>query len=179
MPALIDGELGITIVESLAIVFHLADRFPNSELFPRDPAAKALAMSAAAEMHAGFMGLRMNCPMHSLAVARKHGDIAFAKPEVQQDVQRLQQLWEALLHKFGTGEPNSFLFGSKPSVADIMYAPVAIRFKAYDPDHNVLSKKSQDYVNTLLNMEAVQEWIEGAKLESADLDIAQYEGYAD
>lgn len=179
VPALIDEELGVTLVESLAIVLHIAERFPQAGLFPSDPAAKALALSASAEMHAGFMGLRMNCAMHCTVVARTHGAEAFAKPEVQQDVERLQKLWEGLLDRFGTGESTSYLFGATPSIADIMYAPVAIRFKAYDPDHKVLSKKSQDYVNTLLQMEAVQEWIEGAKLEGPELDIAFYESFGD
>jgi glutathione S-transferase len=176
---LIDDNVGITVVESLAIVLYLAERYPEAGLLPNDPAARGLSISAATEMHAGFMGLRSHCSMHCTAVASQYGAQALARPEVQEDVQRLQNLWEGLLDRFGTGKKDSFLFGERPTIADIMYAPVAIRFKAYDPHKRALSQKSQDYVDTLLNIEGVKEWIADAYLEGPELDLPQYEGFQD
>src|SRR5206468_3656037 len=41
VPALIDGA--VTVWESLAILEHLAERFPDIALWPRDPARRAYA----------------------------------------------------------------------------------------------------------------------------------------
>src|ERR1700732_533329 len=60
VPVLIDGDLPVW--ESLAILDHLAERFPKAGLWPSDAAARALARSIAAEMHAGFAALRGPCP---------------------------------------------------------------------------------------------------------------------
>jgi glutathione S-transferase len=179
VPALIDDNIGVTVVESLAINFYLAERYPDAGLLPSDPVARALCISAATEMHAGFMALRHNCPHHCTAISSQQGEHAFAKPDVQQDMERLQTLWEGLLSRFGTGNKDSFLFGANPTIADIMYAPVAIRFKGYDPHRRHLSTKSWEYVDTLLNMEGVKEWIEDAKKEGPEMDLPQYEKYHD
>ena len=72
VPVLIDGDM--TIWESLAILEHLAERFPKAQLWPRCPEARAHARAVAAEMHAGFGPLRRYCPMNMRAhqEARTH-----------------------------------------------------------------------------------------------------------
>jgi glutathione S-transferase len=179
VPALVDHNVGVTVYESLAICVHLAERYPESGLYPTDPGAKALCLSAAAEMHAGFIALRNNCPMHCTAKCSQYGAIALAKPEVQEDIRRLDALWTGLISRYGNGKPDSFLFGDRPTIADVMYAPVAIRFKAYDPNKTALSIMAQSYVDTLLNMEGVQEWIADAENEGPELNLPQYEKYND
>ena len=52
VPVLIDGDA--VIFESLAILEHLAERFPKAGLWPSEPVARAHARSIAAEMHAGI-----------------------------------------------------------------------------------------------------------------------------
>lgn len=59
VPVLKDGDL--TIWDSLAICEYLAERFPAANLWPADPADRALARAAAAEMHSGFGSLRGEC----------------------------------------------------------------------------------------------------------------------
>src|SRR6476659_9363062 len=59
VPALHDGDL--VLWDSLAIVMHLADAHP--EVWPAQPAARAWARSAVAEMHSGFTALREQCSM--------------------------------------------------------------------------------------------------------------------
>src|ERR1700742_1652295 len=49
IPVLVDGDL--TVWDSLAICEYLADKAPAANLWPADPVARALARSAAAEMH--------------------------------------------------------------------------------------------------------------------------------
>ena len=62
VPALADGE--VHVWESLAILEYLADKFPDAKLWPDDPEARAHARAIAAEMHAGFVPLRRECPMN-------------------------------------------------------------------------------------------------------------------
>src|SRR4051812_34715266 len=54
VPALKDGDL--IVCDSLAICEYLAEKAPG--LWPQEAAARALARSAAAEMHSGFTSLR-------------------------------------------------------------------------------------------------------------------------
>ena len=62
VPVLIDG--GVTVWESIAILEHLAERFPDAKLWPEDPAARAHARAISSEMHSGFRALRKHCPMN-------------------------------------------------------------------------------------------------------------------
>ena len=63
VPALADDDTHIW--ESLAILEYLAEKFPQAELWPHDPAARAEARAIAAEMHAGFAPMRRHLPMNS------------------------------------------------------------------------------------------------------------------
>jgi glutathione S-transferase len=177
-PALIDHELGVTVYESIAIVLHLADRFPQAHLLPADPAARAMCLSACAEMHAGFTGLRTHMPHHCLATGRKQGEIALSKKEVQDDIRRLGNLWTDLRTKYGSGGP--FLFGTF-GAADCMFAPVSVRFMTYDPELASLASfpVAQEYVRTLYGMDMLQEWVEEAKKEGPDTFLDYYEVFSD
>src|SRR5258705_1402770 len=84
VPVLIDGDLRVW--ESLAIIDYLAERFPQTELWPKHPMARAHARAIAAEMHAGFAPLRRHCPMNMWRVVKAHE----LPPEVTADVQRIE-----------------------------------------------------------------------------------------
>jgi glutathione S-transferase len=118
VPVLKDGEL--VIWDSLAICEHLAEKAPG--LWPRDPAARALARSAAAEMHAGFASLRGECPM-DLAAEPRAVELSEA---THKDLRRLAALWLGLLDRFG----GPFLAGDW-SIADAFFTPVATRLRTY------------------------------------------------
>ncbi|MEM6914403.1 MAG: glutathione S-transferase, partial [Pseudomonadota bacterium] len=62
VPVLLDGNE--TIWETLSILEYLAERFPQSRLWPEDPALRSDARSIANEMHGGFLALRAACPMN-------------------------------------------------------------------------------------------------------------------
>src|SRR5690606_6094959 len=62
VPVLVDD--GLEIHDSLAICETLAEWFPAAQLWPEDPTARALARSAAAEIHAGFAHVRRELPMN-------------------------------------------------------------------------------------------------------------------
>ena len=118
VPVLKDGDL--TLWDSLAICEYLAERFPG--LWPDDPAARALARAAAAEMHSGFQSLRKECPMALEATPRAVG---LSEP-TQVDVRRIVTLWSDMLRRFG----GPFLAGPW-SIADAFFTPVASRFETY------------------------------------------------
>ena len=174
VPALIDNELGIIVYDSLAICLHLALKHPETNLLPASIAARGLCLSAASEMHSGFTSLRSNWPMIHPAIGRRHGEATL--DAVREDIDRLDTLWSQLRSEYGSDGP--FLFG-KLSVSDIMFAPVAIRFKTYDPDLTSLSPTSQAYISSLYSLEGVQEWIKAASLEDESFRISSYEKYVD
>src|SRR5205814_4304218 len=55
---------GLTVWDSLAICEYLAESFPAAQLWPADPAARAVALAVSAEMHSGFAALRNHLPMN-------------------------------------------------------------------------------------------------------------------
>lgn len=122
VPALLDGE--IQVWESLAIMDHVADLKPDLPVWPRERAARAMARSVAAEMHAGFSALRGACPMN---LARQfHPRDRGAKVAV--DVARITAIWRDARARFGQNGP--FLFGAF-GAADAMFAPVVARLAGY------------------------------------------------
>ncbi len=121
VPFLKDGDLWLG--DSLAICEYLADRLPVAGLWPADVSARALARSAAAEMHAGFHSLRGECPM-DLAL----NEVRTLSEATHNDIRRIVQLWSGLRERFEGDGP--FLFG-KWCIADAFFTPVATRFRSY------------------------------------------------
>ena len=164
VPALLDD--GVTVWESLAICEYLADKFPEKQFWPSDRVARAEARCVATEMHAGFAALRQHMSMN----CRKHLPGKGRTPEVLKDIARIGMLWNESRARFGAGGP--FLFG-KFSIADAMYAPVALRFVTYDVE---LDPVSAAYVKTITALPAIQEWVTDARAETEV--IPQFEPYA-
>lgn len=146
VPILIDGDM--TIWESLAILDHLAERFPKAELWPADARARAHARAVSAEMHAGFGPLRRHCPMNMRRVGKKY-DLT---TEVVADVRRIEEIWTDCRARFGQGGP--FLFG-RFSAADAMYAPVVSRFASYAIG---VGAACEAYMAAMMALPAWQEW---------------------
>ncbi len=178
-PALIDNGLDVTVYESVAICFHLADRFPSAGLLPANPAARGLCLSACVEMHSGFTALRTYWPHNCLITGLRHGAESLKRSDVREDIHRLGVLWTELITRFSSlGGP--YLFGHF-SAADCMYAPVAVRFYTYDPTLHSLANfpLAQQYVHTLYNTDMVQEWIKDAKKEGPSSFLRDYESPSD
>ena len=151
---------GIRVWDSLAICEYLAERFPEKRLWPDDTATRAEARSISAEMHSGFQALRQNMFMN---IRRSRPGVG-RTPETLQDIERIVAIWNSCRARFGAGGP--FLFG-RFSIADAMYAPVALRFRTYavNPDG-----AAGDYAATLLALPAMQEWMTAAHTETERLD---------
>ena len=116
---------GTVVAESLAIAEELASRHPEAGLWPKDPAARAVARMLAAEMHAGFTALRSHCPMN-LRVS--YTDCA-PPDAVRADLARLELLWSWARRQ--TGAQGDWLCGAC-SAADVFFAPVAARIAGYN-----------------------------------------------
>lgn len=154
VPVLVDGDMNVW--DSLAICETLAERFPRAQLWPADPKARAHARSICAEMHSGFGNLRNNMPMNVTAILPGMGwNVA-----VQRDIDRIAQMWTELRGKYASEGP--FLFGHF-TVADAFYAPVVSRFATYGVR---LPEAAKVYADHILNLPAMQEWIDGARAEN-------------
>ncbi len=153
VPVLLHGEAAIW--ESLAILEYVAELFPEKALWPEDPLTRARARVVANEMHASFGALRSELPMN---VRRAPSPVSFSQA-AQNDVDRVQDIWNDCRASYGAGGP--FLFGAF-SIADAMYAPVVSRLTVYDIP---LSAAGSDYANTILNLPAYLEWKAAADAE--------------
>ena len=149
VPVLIDGDTAVW--ESLAILEELATRHPELPIWPRDPAARALARSVAGEMHAGFLALRAALPMN-LGRRYAHRDRG---ADVAADVTRITDLWRDARGRFGAGGP--YLFGADFGAADAMYAPVVTRLDTYQWP---VEADIRAYMDVVLELPAFRKWRE-------------------
>jgi len=152
VPILVDGAA--TVWESLAICEYLAERHPDKQLWPADPAARAYGRAISAEMHAGFASLRSKMTMN----VRRVVPGVTVTPEAAADIARIEAIWSEGLRRYG----GPYLLGAF-SVADAMFAPVATRFKTYAV---ALSASSQRYADMLLALPAMKEWYAAAAAET-------------
>lgn len=155
VPLLRDGDLEVH--DSLAIVEYLHERFPAAGLWPSDAGARAIARSAAAEMHAGFLALRSNMPMDIQADEPGRGHT----PEALADAARIQTIWRDCRARFGSRGAGPFLFGSF-CAADCFYAPVVFRFLSYGV---ALDPTARAYCDALVAEAKVAKWVAAARRE--------------
>ena len=162
VPVLQDGDL--VVWDTLAIAEYAAEKFPEKNLWPQNIGARALARSLCAEMHAGFMGLRSNCPMNIEASLYEQGAIIWRdKPAVRSDVERIVAMWTQLLEAHG----GPMLFGDF-SVIDAYYAPVCMRLKTYAlPVPATITA----YIERVTSLPGVKAWIDAALKEHDFLDF--------
>jgi glutathione S-transferase len=157
---------GNVVSDSLAICETIADFVPEKRLWPADLAARAIARSAAAEMHSGFADLRRDMPMDIVnrypGEGHSEGALAHAR--------RVVEIWRTLRLRFGAraAGDEGFLFGQF-TIADAMYAPVVTRFRTYGVDVAKLGDdgSARAFMETMLKLPAFLEWEDGARKEMA------------
>lgn len=145
-----------TVWDSLAICEYLAETFPQQHYWPEDKSARIFARSISAEMHSGFEILRQNMSMN----CRTKYPVKGLVPGLQEDIDRITSIWQECRQKFGGN--GKFLFNNF-TIADAMFAPVVVRFIMYDVQVDPVSR---DYVESILSLPAMEEWITAAKLET-------------
>lgn len=149
---------GIKVWDTLAIAEYLNETFPKAGLLPADRAARARCRSICGEMHFGFSSLRSALPMNLKRTFPGYKVWARAVA----DIERIAVIWRESLAESG----GPFLFGTR-TMADAMYAPVATRFVTYDV---ALDATCQGYVERIMAMPEMVEWIAAAQSEPDDID---------
>ena len=157
VPALRDG--GLHVWDSLAICEYANERWLDGRGWPSDPAQRAVARAAAAEMHSGFTALRTQLPMNS----RRQPDGYRWDAAAQADIGRICALWAELRGTYGTG--GDFLFGQF-GIVDAMFAPVAVRFDGYGVP---VDGGAEPYHRALLALPALREWRQAGAAETEQL----------
>lgn len=146
VPVLIDD--GHPVWETMAIMEYLHDKHPDAGVWPADRLARAVARSAANEMHGGFGGLRSAMPMNTRKLLPGRG-----RSEASlKDIARVTSLWNSCRSDHGQG--GDFLFGAF-CATDAMFAPVVSRLVTYAVE---LDPVSRSYVDAVMALPAMQDW---------------------
>ncbi len=163
VPVLIDSAEGedFCVWDSLAIIEYANDKLINQHGWPKDIQARAIARAVSAEMHSGFFALRNSFGMD----CKKHFPNHPIPTDVQQEINRIVDIWEHCKQHYGAGGP--WLFGGF-SGADAMFAPIALRFSIYGVK---FSGFINEYIDTVLQHEHMQHWIEAGKQEIQVIDF--------
>jgi glutathione S-transferase len=133
---LVDGQ---AIWDTLAIVEYVYEHCP---IWPSNQLERARARAYSGEVHSGLNALRAAMPCNTRARNR----IAERTPEVEADIVRVRDIWN---HTEG-----EWLFGEL-CAADIMFAPVAARFRTYGVS---LGGEAEAYCQRLLSHPLAVEW---------------------
>jgi glutathione S-transferase len=154
VPILIDGDE--TVWDSLAILEHLAERFPDAKLWPADARARSHARAISAEMHGGFQPLRQHCTMNLWLPPKPRPQ----PDEVLANMRRIETIWSDCRNRYGKDGP--FLFGAF-GAADAMYAPVVARFHNYGLP---IGAPTRVYMDTVMALPAWREWADAGMKET-------------
>ncbi|KAL3457952.1 hypothetical protein BJX64DRAFT_267659 [Aspergillus heterothallicus] len=182
VPNLRSTALGITITDSLAIAEFLAEDNPHLALWPRDPSLRALARSAAAEMHSGFSTLRNT--FHTDFVTHYIGDIPVSDA-ARKEVARALEIWDAarkttvarLAELGGLDKDRGFLFGEF-SIADAFFWPVLWRIRSYNLPLDGATPEALKWLETMWSDPEIRKIIRWYYQQAKDPEthIAKYTG---
>ena len=155
---------GVRVWDALAIGEYLNEIKPEAGLLPADRAARAHCRAICGEMHSGFSALRSSLPMN----IKGHFPKFRLWSRAQADVDRIVAIWSECLQLY----QGPYLFGSRPCIADAMFAPVVTRFLTYDV---ALDSNCAQYCRTILALPAMQEWVAGARAEPDEIEELEAE----
>ena len=141
----------------------MAEEYPQKHLWPQDKDLRAQARSVSHEMHSGFNAIRNELPMN----CKTQIVLSHINPELQADINRMTEIWKDLREKHASKGP--FLFGDF-SICDAMFAPIALRFNSYGIKVGPLE---QEYMNSLLQLPSVKEWIAAGLQETEILEMCE------
>lgn len=148
VPVLLDDEL--IVWDSTAIMAHVCERHPGALGWPEDLPARALARSIAGEMHSGFMAIRDELPQNIRARHR------LAQSDLSADcgsqIGRIEEIWTLCASRYAAYGP--WLFGDL-CIADVMFAPVALRFRTYGIE---VSEPARRFVEAVTTNPLIREW---------------------
>jgi glutathione S-transferase len=145
VPVLIAGQ--IAIWDSLAIAEYLYEEAP--QIWPAGRLDRARARSLAAEMHSGFLNLRMQMPCNM----RAEDCWVELSDGLKAEISRISDIWARATGPWLCGEF---------CAADIMFAPVVTRFRTYGVE---LGEAAAAYARRLLDHPFSREWLQFAAKE--------------
>ncbi len=151
VPTLVHED--VIVWDSLAILEYVNEQHLQGVAWPSAPEERAKARAISAEMHSGFFDLRNELPMNIRA--RRKVELSDG---ALKDIARIDAIWSEQAKQY----PDGWLFGEW-SIADAMYAPVALRFQTYGV---ALSEPAQAYQQKVLESRSLQSWLAGASLET-------------
>ncbi len=149
-------DAGLAVWDSLAICEYANERWLDGRGWPADRAARAVARSAAAEMHSGFSAMRAQLPMN----VRRQPNQFRGDADAGRDIARIQALWADLRTRFGAG--GAFLCGGF-GIVDAMYAPVCLRLRGYGIR---VDDTASAYLDAIFALPAMREWEVAALAET-------------
>lgn len=159
VPVLLHKE--ITVWDSLSICEYISEEILNGAGWPGTAKRKASARSISAELHSEFINLKKNWPLNCKASVKLN-----PSELVLNEIARIDAIWSCCRRRFG--ENGNYLYG-RFSIADCMFAPMALCFNAYGAD---LSEEAQAYANFLIDNPFVQKWISLARQEREPFNLA-------
>ena len=151
----------ITVWDSLAICEYISEEVLADAGWPNGSKRRASARSVSSEIHSEFPALKKEWPMNCKASYR-------LKPSegLVDEIARIDAIWSCCRRRFG--ENGNYLYG-RFSIADCLFAPVAVCFDAYGAE---LSGEANSYMRHLLDNPFVQKCILLGRREKEPLSIA-------
>ncbi len=163
VPVLKDDDL--VVWDSLSILEYVSETYLDNRGWPDDRKARSVARSVSSEMHSSFFNVRNELPMN----CRKKLENVKLSRAAESEVARIKWLWRKCRSDYGAS--GEWLFGDY-SIADAMFAPVALRFSGYGIP---LSGVEADYVDSVLKHPGIIEWVEAGKLETEVIEANEIE----
>jgi len=150
----------ITVWDSLAICEYISEELLAGSGWPAHPKRRANARSISAEMHSGFPVLNTEWPFNCKASYQLN-----PRGKLEEEIARIDAIWGCARRRHGAN--GNYLFG-RFSIADCMFAPVAVVLEAYGAE---LSSEANAYLQTLLDNPFVQKWITLGRREQEPLSL--------
>ena len=161
VPVLVDGD--ITVWDTSAIFDYVRETHTDAVGWPAGKKMRAQARSISAEMHSGFLAIRDELPQNIRA--RNKRELSHLSESCRQQIVRVDDIWANCRTKYSGG--GRWLFGTF-SIADVMFAPVALRFVTYDIP---VSDNAREFIDAVRNLGSVQEWVAAASSEPESLEF--------
>lgn len=139
----------------MSILEYLSEQYLNGFGYPKNVEARVLARSISNEVHPSFMNVKNELSMNCRKIYN-HINLSL---KAKEEVKRITSIWQMCRSRFS--EQGEWLFGEY-SIADAMFAPIALRFSGYSIELNGIV---QTYVQSVLKQPDIVKWMEQCQIE--------------
>jgi maleylpyruvate isomerase len=124
----VQGDGGIVLTQSLAIIEWLDETHPQPPLLPKDPLrraqARAFAQAIACDIH----------PIQNLKVLARLRELGLAEEKVTEWAAWINREGLSACEKIVAGEAGPFCFGDAPTIADLCLVPQLANARRFGVD---------------------------------------------